>query len=755
MGSAGVKATGRALLFLFVSVMAGCLVAGLALTPVAATAVGARAAGRLLPKLSLSLREPPQAQRSTLLAANGRVIGHFYDQNRVSVPLDRIAPIMQRALIAIEDDRYYSHGALDVRGTIRALVADLATGSTVQGGSTLTQQYVKLVLVNKAVLAGDQAAVQRATADTLARKITELRYALSVEHRLSKNQILQRYLNIAYFGDGAYGVEAAAEHYFGTTAANLTLPEAAMLAGLVQSPYAYDPVVHPFAGIGRRDEVLNRMAELGVITRRSAIAAERAGFDQHRVVPMSSGCQGSPYPFVCDYARRSLLQLPSLGSTPAARAKLVDRGGLTIRTTLDVTAQHAAQHAIRTIIGPKDPLIATTDIVQPGTGKIIAMAQSRPVMGSARGHTYYNYSAPADLGGSQGFQAGSTFKAFTAAAAFEQGIPMTHLIDASATRTYTGTRFPTCSGHSVITNWTVSNSTGVNGTMTMLTGTVDSVNNYFVQLELQVGMCNVIKMAQRLGVQTNTPLAPIGSYDNKPSFTLGTPEVSPLSMAGAYATFASGGIHCTPVIIDKITTGTGAQLDGPDADCRRVISPGVAAAVDYLFRHVMAVGTGLPARTLDPRPEAGKTGTIDSNAAVWFNGFTPNAETVSMIAVDNTRTPFRKGGPGYISTGLKYYTVPSTGVLLSGTGGGDAGHDLWRPTMQAYLSSLPVEHFGPTPAALIGGHQQRPTGPPGRGRFGPGPLGPGQRGLGQRGLGQRGFGQPGAVHPGNTFGRGR
>ncbi|SDS16323.1 transglycosylase domain-containing protein [Microlunatus soli] len=692
-----------ALLFVLVSIVAGCLVAGLALPALALAGAGTKTAQANLGALPKALDAPAQAERSTVLASDGEVIGYFYDQNRSYVPLDKIAPVMQRAVVAIEDDKFYSHGAIDLKGTLRAFLANQTSGSTVQGGSTLTQQYVKQVLVNQASLDGDQRAVAKATDDSYQRKLTELRYAMSVEKKLSKDQILERYLNIAYFGGGAYGIEAAAEHYFDTTAAELTLPQAAMLAGLVRSPDAYDPVAHEEAGVQRRNYVLSRMSQLGVIDKADAKNAQATPFDRDAVKTISSGCASSTYPFVCDYAKRSLLASDRLGATAKEREHRLDRGGLTIRTTIDPTAQKTAQKAIDKIIGPTDPLTAVTDIVEPGTGKIRAMAQNNSVMGPDKGETYYNYSAAPDLGGSTGFQAGSTFKAFTAAAAFEQGIPMTRRYNAPVEKSYDGRSFETCDGSSTINGWTVRNSTGVNGRMNMIKAAENSVNNYFVPLELDAGMCNVVQMTEKLGVTSNTAEAPISSYTDKPSFTLGTAEVNPLSMATAYATFASGGIRCTPVMVDKISTADGKELTPPDADCKRVISADVANAVNDLLSHVIADGTGNPAQTADQRPQAGKTGTIDSNAAVWFAGYTPNAATVSMIAEDTSRKPFIAGKPSYRSDGLKGYTVPSTGVELSGSGGGDAGADLWRPTMNKYLKDLPPEEFDSAPDRLTQG----------------------------------------------------
>jgi membrane peptidoglycan carboxypeptidase len=221
-----------------------------------------------------------------------------------------------------------------------------------------------------------------------------------------------------------------------------------------------------------------------------------------------------------------------------------------------------------------------------------------------------------------------------------------------------------------------------------------SVNTYFVQLALDVGMCDVTKMAEKLGVQSNTPDAPISSYDDKPSFTLGTAEVSPLSVANAYATFASGGIHCDPVIVSTITDGSGKQRDVPGAGCKRVISADVASAMDSLLSSVVTKGTGSRAQTADGRPQAGKTGTIDSNAAVWYVGYTPQIAGAAMISIDKERSS---------RTSLKGYTVPSSGLYLEGSGSGDAGRRIWKPVMDDYLNGKPKEAFPTPPAALVRG----------------------------------------------------
>jgi membrane peptidoglycan carboxypeptidase len=684
-------------LFVLVSVVCGLLVAAAALPFVGGAAWGAKAARDGMSSLPLAFDIPAQAQRSRVLDADGHVLAYFYDQNRSYVPLADIAPVMRTAIISIEDHRFYEHGPLDAQGTLRAFVKNFFAGGVTQGGSTLTQQYVKQVQVNEAAQSGDQAAVEAATSSSYQRKLRELRYAVSVENTMSKDQILERYLNIAYFGDGAYGIQAASEHYFGTDAKKLTLPQAALLAGLVQNPNGFDPVTHPGAGLERRNVVLDRMGELGNASATDVAKAKKTKFSTKQVENMTSGCQSTDYPFVCDYVRRSLLQMPSLGKTEADREKLLMQGGLTIGTEIDPKTQDTVQKKVSAAVGAKDPVIAVMDMIEPGTGQIVAMAQSRPVMGSnaKKGQTYWNYSATPEMGGAQGFQAGSTFKAFTAAAALDNGIPLSKRYNARASMDFSGKSFDSCDGPTrVVGKFPVKNSTGVNGSMDMYRAAQFSVNTYFVQLALDVGMCDVTKMAEKLGVVSNTPDAPISSYDDKPSFTLGTAEVSPMSVANAYATFASGGIHCDPVIVSKITDSRGKARDVPGADCKRVISEDVASAMDSLLSSVVTKGTGARARTSDGRPQAGKTGTIDSNAAVWYAGYTPQIAGAAMISIDKERSS---------RTSLKGYTVPSSGLYLEGSGSGDAGRRIWKPAMEEYLQGKPKEKFPNPPSDLVRG----------------------------------------------------
>jgi len=689
-------------MFLAVSVLAGLLTAGLVVPFAAMAGASSSSLASSLEALPAELETPAQAQRSVVRMGNGKTLATFYDENRIYVPLKRIAPIMQKAQIAIEDHRFYEHGAIDVKGTLRALVRNSAGGQT-QGGSTLTQQYVKLVRVETAALKDDEAGVQAATETSYQRKIQEARYALALEKKLSKDQILERYLNIAYYGDGAYGVESAAHHYFGTTAAKLTLAQAAMIAGIVQNPVMLDPVNHPKAAIERRNVVLARMAELKIVDKADAEKAMKEKFDRSKVKRTIKGCQGTEFPHLCQYVRNSLIRLPNgLGKTAKARQERLDRGGLMIQTQIDPRTQKAAEKAIAGIVEPKDPVLATMNIVQPGTGLIVAMAQSRPKMGKKAGETYYNYSVDAAMDGAEGYQAGSTFKAFTVAAALKAGIPPTKKYNAKPRMDFTGQTFKGCDGESFVQygRFNVGNSTGRNGVMDMYNAAAYSVNTYFVQLEQDAGVCATTRMADAAGVKSSAFKKSLTKlYANIPSFTLGAAEVTPLSLANAYATFAARGKRCTPTIIKSVKDGKGKSIKLPESGCEQTIPKDVADGVNKVLRRVMS-GTGARATIPGGYPQAGKTGTTDSNKSVWFCGYTPEMAGCAMIAIDKTNKWWKKNS--WRRKSLKYFNLPYGGYL-EGSGGGDAGMKIYRPSMAAALKGKPRTAFKEPPANITTG----------------------------------------------------
>jgi len=686
----------RAIMFVVVSVFAGILVAGL-LIPVAGMAGAAtNAVSTGMDHIPAELETPPQSERSRVLLSNGEVLATFWEENRVYVPLAEIAPVMSKAQVAIEDHRFYQHGALDVRATLRALVRNTSGASGTQGGSSLTQQYVKMVQIESAKIKGDDAGIQKAQERTISRKIQELRFAIALEKRLTKDEILERYLNIAYYGDGAYGVQAAAHHYYDTTAKDLTLDQAAMLAGLVQNPAATDPVRNTTIALDRRNVVLSRMAELEIVTPEEAAEAKQVPWDPAKVQTSPNGCVGTRYPFLCDYVKRTLQQMPALGNTPDERLDTLKRGGLTIETEIDPDTQDAAEAAIAKNLDPRDPVISTMTMIQPGTGLILAMAQNRPVMGdnSAAGETYYNYAVGGslsdnDMGGAEGYQAGSTFKPFAAAAALEAGMPLGQTYNAASTMEFGGQRFKNCQGRERLPGtWRVSNSTGVHGTMDMNRAMAMSVNTYFAQLIRDAGGCETTKMAQKTGVKLGSKGDIVDQFHNKPSFVLGSAEITPLSLTEAYATFAARGVHCDPIILKRITDKDGNEIKVPDANCRQVMEPKVADGMNQLLSNVMN-GTGRPATIPGGYPQAGKTGTIDRNQAVWFAGYTPEVAGVAMIAIDKTN-PFWENRGRVTLKGLR---LPNSGYYMSGSGGGDAGQDIYRPSMAAALKDRPKTKF--------------------------------------------------------------
>ena len=609
-----------------ISVLMGILVAGLAIPFAGALGFGGKALSKGVKNLPEQLAAEPLAERTRLLDVEGKTFATFYDENRINVPLAKVAPIMQQAIVAIEDYRFYEHGAIDLKGTLRAFVTNQANDGITQGGSSITQQMVKMTQLSQATTKAERKA---ATADTYKRKLQELRYAIGFEQKYSKDWILERYLNIAYFGDGAYGIQAAARHYFSTDASALNTRQAALLAGLVKNPVGYDPTRFADKALDRRNTVLQRMAQLKIIgsDEASQLQATTLGL---KVTPMRNGCLGSKAPFFCDYVRRYLLADPALGNTVAERQQLLSSGGLTIKTTLDLRFQKSADASTAAHVLPTDNAIGALAMVQPGTGNVLAISQSRP-MGRAKkkGQTFLNYVVDQKYGDSNGFQAGSTFKVFVLASALEQGLPTSTSFNAPPRISIPQNEFQTCDGpYPVYSDWSPSNST-TSGYKNMYNGTQESVNTYFAQLEKKTGLCKPYALARSMGVDLSDP-----QHERVPSFTLGIADVSPLEMAGAYATFAARGLHCDNRPVARILNSDGQVFKNYPKNCQQVMKQTTADTVNDILRGVMQRGGFGAALALD-KPSAGKTGTINDNMTVWFDGYTPAVATSSMIAGAN------------------------------------------------------------------------------------------------------------------------
>ncbi|WP_328989241.1 transglycosylase domain-containing protein [Kribbella sp. NBC_01245] len=677
------------------SVLSGALAAGLAIPFAGLAGFGTQRASETFEQLPQELKVTPPPVRSTVVGSDGKPIANLFEQNRVILGnLSDIAPIMKQAIISIEDYRFYEHGALDAKGTLRALMRNQTEGSVQQGGSSITQQYVKLVLLQQADTPEEQKA---ATAETYERKIRELRYAVAVEKQYSKDEILLRYLNLANFGDGAYGVEAAARHYFKATAKTLTLPQAALLAGIVKSPSAYNPTTA--SGMKRakerRDVVLRRMQELKVITpKQAADAIKTPVIDKNKVQEVPKGCASSAYPFYCEYVYAQLLNNPALGKNPKERADYIKSAGLKIRTSLDRDVQNKAQAAISANSQPGDQAMAAMSIVEPGTGLVKAMVQSRPYGNNkAKGETTWNYNVEASYGsGFGGFQPGSTMKAFVLAAAIQQGIPLNHMIDAKKTINLSGARFRTCNGVVWEPKYTPKNST-ISGPMNLIRATAQSVNTYFLLLSKEIGLCGPSTLATKLGVvNAKTEGGDIIGKPLKvyPSYTLGVGNVTPLMMANAYATFAARGKYCTPVVITSITDSNGKNIPTPGGNCTQVMQPDYADGVNRVMQSVMTTG-GTGSRLNFGRPVAGKTGTTSESKAVWFVGYTPTyAAAVGITDPDGTQESLTK--------------LTFNGRRLGGSvsGGGTAG-PIWEAAMRSIHEGLPEIPFRKPDSDIVKG----------------------------------------------------
>jgi penicillin-binding protein 1A len=555
-----------------------------------ATACGA------LPKLDdYREHELPLAQTSFLYAADGSLITRLHAaEDRVILPPRSIPQTIRDAAVAIEDKRFYYHHGVDVRAIVRAAYADVSAGEIVEGGSTITQQLVKQLYVG--------------TDETFSRKIDEAALAWQLEDELTKDQILTRYLNTVYFGQGAYGVQAAARSYFGVDADRLSLAQAAMLAGLIQKPNDYDPFLHPTHARQRRNVVLTAMLDQGMIPEGAFDKASRAKVRLDTAVED----ERYPFPYFVDYFKQWFLSNPKFGPTREDRYKLLFTGGLRIVTTLDPSFQRAAETAVHSVLSyPNDPAGAMTAI-DPRTGYVRAMVGGRDT-------DYWNADSPDGrvnlaTGGSTGRQAGSSFKPFALVAALENGISPSTVFPAPAR-----IEIPLDNGQV----WDVSNAEGSGyGSLTLEAATINSVNTVYAQLIDRLGADTVVEVAKRMGIRccqrTTNPKRPLLPYL---SAVLGTNEVNSLEMASAYGTLATGGRHVNPIPVISITDPQGQLLWQASPKPEQVVDPQVASAADQILQQVVLYGTGTAANI--GRPQIGKTGTAQAYRDAWFVGALP------------------------------------------------------------------------------------------------------------------------------------
>ncbi|HKG09049.1 MAG TPA: PBP1A family penicillin-binding protein [Gaiellaceae bacterium] len=581
-----------------------------------------------------NLRPVAIGQNTFVYAADDSFLGTIpAEKNRTPVPLKTVSPYMREAILSIEDRRFYEHGGIDVAGILRAAWADVRAGKVVQGGSTITQQLVRNLYIGKEV--------------TLERKVTEACLAIKLNSRWSKNKILEEYLNQVYFGNHAYGVEAAAQTYFSRRARNLTLPQAALLAGLPQAPSVFDPFNKPERALARRNTVLLAMVANGDITRaqyRSAIQAD-LGLKKGQLYKRIH----EPYFF--SYVREELLR--------EYGANTVRSGGLRVYTTIDRRFQKLARKAITdTLYYKSDPASAIVSI-DPSTGAIRAMDAVIP----GKKALQFNLAAQSRR------QAGSTFKTFVLAEAIEQGANPDSTYYTSAPFFYRPDPVGSCE-----TNWWCVETYGNDyyGSTSVHSATLRSDNTVFAQLTLDVGPEKVADMAHKLGVKASLKTRE-GAY--VPSLGLGAMGVSPLDMASAYATIAAGGMYSRPTAITKVVLPDGkvdetAGWGVPER--RRVISDGVAYEVTKILRDNINEGTGTAANI--PRPAAGKTGTTERHSDAWFCGFTPDLSTTVWV-------------------GYPQGEIPMESVHGISVAGGTFPAQIWRLFMQPALQNEPAREF--------------------------------------------------------------
>ena len=669
----------RALALLLVAVtVAGALTAAVLGPWVVGPGLLARSSAQLLTPLPSALGDSAPARNSVVLAADGSVITYFYRDNRTPVPSERIAPVMKQALVDIEDARFYEHGAIDVEGTLRALVSNVAAGSVEEGGSTITQQLVKQTLAQTARTPEERsAALER----SIGRKIREARLALTLEQRYSKEEILTRYLNLVYFGQGAYGVQAAARRYFSVDAADLNVLQAATLAGLVQTPTEDNPIDQPDRARDRRNQVLERMHEQGHLSadELAALAAEPVTVTPSP--PPPNGCAEALIAgFFCDYLQTHLT------GTLGIPQSVLDEGGLTIETTLRPDLQRSGDAAVVATQPLGAPLAAMFTVVEPGTGHVLAMSVNRR-FGPDRGDPAQE-SVNLNVAASQG--AGSTYKVFVAASALERGIPPWNTITTSdpyVSRVYKNGSQP----------YVVQNAGDYPETQTMVEALIRSSNTYFVALQDQLGSVEgPVRMAQRMGLSSLDPVAERMIAENRGSFTLGAEATSPLALASAYSTLAAAGTQCDPIPVTAVRDASGAPLlsgaspvDTGDHCTAAAIPPEVATTLNsILVGDVdLPIGTGTRAR-VPGHQIAGKTGTSQNRFSIAFVGYTPRYAGSVMVL-----NPKRNQDVG--------------------TYGGGYAAQIWHDAMAPILTTGPAEPF-PPPGIPLSPPGPRPA-PPGGG----------------------------------------
>lgn len=641
-------------------------------------------------------------QQSRMYASDGSLIATFYSQNRVVVPIKDVSEYMQKAIVAREDRRFFEHSGVDVQGVMRAFIQTYVLKRDMQGGSSLTQQYVKNVLMVQAREDNDPIAEYHAQESTIARKLREMLIAVQMEKMYSKPEILQGYLNIAQFGsNNLYGVETAAQRYFNVHAKDLNLVQSATIAAITKNPAGLDPSIpeNQEDSENERNIVLKLMLDQGLI--------EQAEYDEAVNIPLTDtlniqsvnqGCQSAGNAaFFCSYVTTKILNSEEFGETEADRQKLLNEGGLDIYTTMDVNANNAAMQAANDTIPASDPsgLEVMIAAIKPGTGEVLGFGINRTydatdAAANDQTKTSMNYMVDQVDGGGWGVQVGSTWKPINMVAWMQQGRSINE-------RLRTSTSYPlsnfNCNNYSFTGTWKVENSGG--GTVnpeTPLQGLIRSHNTTQASMASQIGLCAIADAATALGYH-NAPSSAMDVYSSN-SFnapmTIGAVQASPLTMANVYATLGANGVACTPIAMTRVTDKNGDEIDVPQADCHQAIDPEIAQTTAYALNQGVVTAGGEAATTqLDNgRKTFAKTGT-NENTYMLTAGFVPNVVS-AFVAVGDAQDPLNN----------TFDNKTINGVYRSEWFGMYIATPAWKQFMNTYLNAInaPIDNNYGNPA---------------------------------------------------------
>ena len=649
----------------------------------------------------LQQRNTIYAQNTADPAAGYTAIATVFAQNREEVAWEEVNDFVKDATLAGEDRRFYEHNGVDVQSVIRAAVGNVVSGGIESGASTLTMQLVKNICIQESLkLQGtDEEAFKAEYAScqesSLERKLNEAKLAINLEKEFTKDEIMLAYLNIAGFGGNTYGIQAAAQEYFNTTAAELTLAQAASLIAIVQEPGARSlKTPENYAGNQeRRNVILGNMLAYDMITQAQYDEAIAIPVDEAFVTPQPprNGCiAANDYAkFFCDYVVRNVANFESLGPDAEARLDAWKTGGIDVYTTLNMSLQQVAYDAVLRYAPANETRLqlgAVAVSVEPGTGRILTMTQNKLFDNSdappGPEYTAVNFNTDRAYGGSSGFQPGSTYKMFTLLEWLNQGRGLREVVDASTFQYPFSAFTDSCNGVDPGQTFKFGNDEGAAGSMDPIQATRRSVNSAFVSMATQLDLCEIRNRAADLGVHR----ADGGELQTNPSSVLGTNEIAPLSMAAAYAGIANGGQYCEPIMVDRFVTREGEELPGQAPKCDQGIDPEVAAAASFAMGYTMVDGgTAVASNPFDGTPIIGKTGTTDRSKDTWV--ITSTTEFATAVWVGNIVGDAR----------IRQYQNPE------GFWGGELRHRIMREILGAANAQYGGSAFPEPPARLIRG----------------------------------------------------